>query len=258
MRGERNEKKSNPLNTIKLTNTLSNEDIAGTQARAGEPVAIIDSYVKPPKLYRYRSLAEFDREVEAIERGYLFCAVFTTLNDPMEGLFSSSRHLRESDGYRTIRNAILENKSQLGMCSFSEVRNHELMWAHYAHQFSGICIAYSFSKLLKCLPEDISFVRMFYNETEPTIHRTRKEPSNLAKMVLSYKNYRWLYEREWRMFAPQGRAYYRNTSCVTDVYLGSRISDAHREETTNRLKPLKIKLRNMTIKKYSISFETSS
>jgi hypothetical protein len=221
-------------------------------------VATIDFFVQPPKLYRYRSLDEFDREIKAIERGYLFCAAFKTLNDPMEGLFSSSRNLRESGDYRTIRNSIIENKSQMGMCSFSEVRNHELMWAHYADQFSGICIAYSFSMLLNHLPNGISFVRMFYNETEPTIHTTRKEAGDLARMVLSYKNYRWLYEREWRMFAPQGRAHYRDTDCVTSVYLGSRISDAHRQQITKRLKPLKIKLRNMTINKYSISFETSA
>ena len=221
-------------------------------------MATIDSYVQPSRLYRYRPLRDFDREIEAIESGYLFCADFTTLNDPMEGLFSSSRQLRESEEHRTIRRSIIDNKSLIGMCSFSEVRNHELMWAHYADQFRGICIAYSLSKLLRHLPEDVSFVRMFYNETEPTVRRTHEETSHQAKMVLSYKNYRWLYEREWRMFATLGKAYYRHTACVTSVYLGSRISDEHRKEVTNRLKRLGIKAHNMTIKKYSISFEANS
>lgn len=157
--------------------------------------------------------------------------------------------------YSTIRQLIVDKKSQIGMCSFSEVRNHELMWAHYTEQFTGICISYGFSKLLSHLPKDVSFARMFYNETEPTVHTTRKEPGDLARMVLSYKNYRWLYEREWRMFAPQGRAYYGDTKCVTGVYLGSRISDVHQREISDRLKLLKIKVHRMTIKKYSISFE---
>lgn len=110
--------------------------------------------------------------------------------------------LRETDSHRAIRAAVRDNKSYIGMCSFSEVHDHELMWAHYADQFRGICISYSLSKLLKGLPREVTFVRMFYNETEPTIHRTTDDPGQLAKMVLSYKNYRWLYEREWRMFAP--------------------------------------------------------
>jgi hypothetical protein len=79
-------------------------------------------------------------------------------------------------------------------------------------------------KLLKSLPPNVNFVRLFYNETEPTIHRTSKGPGQLAKMVLSYKNYRWLYEREWRMFAPLGKAHYEDAASVTRVYLGSRIN----------------------------------
>jgi len=196
--------------------------------------------------------------MEAIEEGYLFCAAYRDLNDPMEGLFSSSKLLRESEDYRTIRDSIRDNKSQIGMCSFSEVHDPELMWAHYADQFRGICIAYSFLKLRDGLADNVSFVRMFYNETVPTIRLSEQAPDELAKMVLSYKNYRWLYEREWRMFASLGKSSYRPTDCVTRVYLGSRIEDDDRIRIQNRLKRLKIKTSDMSIDKYSISFETRS
>jgi hypothetical protein len=218
-------------------------------------MAKVERYVQPPRLYRYRSLKELDRELEAIEDGYLFCADYGKLNDPMEGLFSSSRNFRESTDYRAVLQSIRDNKSDIGICSFSEVRNHELMWAHYADQFSGICISYSLSKLLKALPNSVEFVRMYYNETEPTIYRTRKDPNQIAKMILSYKNHRWLYEREWRMFGPQGEVHYKGTACVTRVYLGARINAGDRIRITNRLKGLKIMITDMTIDKYSISFE---
>ncbi len=221
-------------------------------------MATIKSYVRPQGLYRYRSLLHLDREMDAIENGYLFCAAYKDLNDPMEGLFSSSQLLRESEDYRAIRSSIRENKAQIGMCSFSEVPNHELMWAHYADRFGGICIAYSLSRLLKNLAKDVTFARMYYNEMVPTVRLTDDDPSTLAKMVLSYKNYRWLYEREWRMFAPLGKAHYRKTACVTRVYLGSRVSDNHRTRITETLRRLEIETREMTIDKYSISFEASS
>jgi hypothetical protein len=221
-------------------------------------MAIIQSFIQPPRLYRYRSLREFDREIEAIEDGYLYCAAYRTLNDPMEGLFSSSQNLRESDDYRAVREAIRDNKAQIGMCSFSEVRNHELMWAHYADQFKGICISYNLSTLLKALPGNVNFVRMFYNETVPTIHRSKKDPSHLAKMVLSYKNYRWLYEREWRMFAPLGKASYLGAACVSRVYLGARMTNSDRNRIMDRLKRLNIRTLGMTIDKYSMSFEPKS
>lgn len=175
----------------------------------------------------------------------------------MEGLFNSSKLLKQSPEYRAIRDAITDNKSQIGMCSFSEVHDHELMWAHYADQFRGICISYSFPSLLKYLGGSVNFVRIYYNETAPTVHRYEKDPARLAKKILSYKNYRWLYEREWRMFAPLGKARYQTIDCVTSVYLGSRISDLNRERITRNLEKLNIEIREMRISKFSISFETA-
>jgi hypothetical protein len=60
-------------------------------------------------------------------------------------------------------------------------------------------------------------------------------------MVLSYKNYRWLYEREWRMFEPPGKARYGDKACVSRIYLGSRIDAGKRNKIIRD--------------KYSITFE---
>ena len=221
-------------------------------------MAKVRHYVRPQRLYRYRPLSELDREMDAIRNGYVFCSPYMKLNDPMEGLFSSSQLLRASEDYRATIEEIRDNKARIGMCSFSEVHDHELMWAHYADQFRGICIAYNFSKLLENLGKDVSFVRMYYNEMAPTVRRTDKGPSHSARMILSYKNYRWLYEREWRMFAPLGKAYYRKTACVSRVYLGYRIREDDRGQITNMLNHLRIETHDMTIDKYSICFEPSS
>jgi hypothetical protein len=220
-------------------------------------MATIDQ-VQPQKLYRYRSLKKFERELEALEESYIFCAAYDTLNDPMEGVFRSSKVFRESDNYRGTRRAIVNNKTQIGMSSFSEVHDHELMWAHYADQYGGICIAYSFAKLLDHLGENVSFVRMYYNEMVPIVRHSRQEPIDVAKMVLSYKNYRWLYEREWRMFSSQGKANYSDKSCVTRVYLGSRILSDSRKKIIRAMNSLDIETHDMKIEKYSIAFEPCS
>lgn len=169
-------------------------------------------------------------------------------------LFASSRRLRHSDGYRDVREAIVENKARIGICSFSEVYDHELMWAHYAEGFKGICIGYSFSRLLSHLENDVEFVRMSYDERVPTVRHNNEPPLLVAKKILSYKNYRWLYEREWRMFAPLGRVPYGSRSCVTHVYLGSRMEQAHRNQVARSLEGLRITISDMTVKKYSIGF----
>ena len=92
-------------------------------------MATIESFVQPRRLYRYRSAGYLDRELDSILKGYLYCSPYMNLNDPMEGLFTSSKILRKSDGYRAVRDAIRDNKARIGICSFSEVYDHELMRA---------------------------------------------------------------------------------------------------------------------------------
>lgn len=73
-------------------------------------MAGVKSYVTPLRLYRYRSLEQIDRELSAIEHCYLRCSSYDDLNDPMEGLFSSSRTLKESEGYLRKRNVGRERR----------------------------------------------------------------------------------------------------------------------------------------------------
>jgi hypothetical protein len=128
------------------------------------------------------------------------------------------------------------------------------MWAHYAEGFTGICIAYSLPKLLDAVGQDASFVRVFYNEV-PTVSRFGSEE---AKMILSYRNYGWRYEREWRMFGSVGPMQYANSECVTRVYLGSRMTDENHNLITSRLCRLNVDIQDITIDKYSIGFEATS
>ncbi len=211
--------------------------------------------MQPVSLYRYRSLKNFERELGAIEDAYIHAASFRDLNDPMEGGFTSGKRFRQLPEYHRIRDEILDRKRGLRLSSFSEVPNNELMWAHYANQFRGICISYSFSTLMRNFSPPICFVRMFYNDYQPTIHTADRVPEDLAKMVLSYKNYKWLYEREWRMFSRMERNEYTNVNCVRSVRVGARVGSEQKAEITRRLTALGIKVRYMTIKKYRIRFE---
>jgi predicted ferric reductase len=72
--------------------------------------------------------------------------------------------------------------------------------------------------------------------------------------VLSQKNYRWLYEREWRMFGPQGLVSYGGLSCVKSVYIGFCAPIELRKKIEGRLSKLNIKVKTIKIEKYSISF----
>jgi hypothetical protein len=97
-------------------------------------------------------------------------------------------------------------------------------------------------------------VRMLYSEEIPGVGLTKTDHADLAKMILSYKNYRWSYQREWRMFSDQqGKLHYDDRRCVTRVYIGSQALQLRRN-IENRLRHLKIKTSVMYLDGYSMIF----
>ncbi|MGY3034301.1 hypothetical protein ACVIIV_003471 [Bradyrhizobium sp. USDA 4354] len=42
---------------------------------------------------------------------------------------------------------VLRSKPKIGICCFSDTNDNELMWAHYAANYSGICVAYLAERL---------------------------------------------------------------------------------------------------------------
>lgn len=221
-------------------------------------MAMIETFVEPRYLYRYRSIEttrQFERELDALRNNYLWFSNFEDLNDPMEGLFRSSRALRAHPDYSRVLDDILNRKLSIGICSFSEVYNHELMWAHYANQFRGICVAYNVTKMLHALPTRTRLVRLFYNEEEPMLLRNATRDRNAAMSVLSNKNHRWLYEREWRALSFQQGHIDLTTECIARVYFGSRIRNDHKRRIVKVLDRMGIKHLSMAIDGYFVSFE---
>ena len=148
--------------------------------------APIETYAIPYHLYRYRSLRRIgkkdsdvlDREMQAIEQNRLWCSDFDSMNDPMEGAFEPSAMVERSRDYAEAAQMIRDGKLNKGMCAFSEARNIELMWAHYADEFRGICISYMFELLRDGLPKRISSLRISYSEFASTgraNERSRRE-----------------------------------------------------------------------------------
>ncbi|WP_363793034.1 DUF2971 domain-containing protein [Mesorhizobium sp.] len=130
------------------------------------------------------------------------------------------------------------------------------MWAHYAGQFNGICVAYDFKKLLGSL-ENGSFVRMNYSEQAPILGTPVFRLDKMARVALSTKNHRWMTEREWRLFAPsRGKVAYTDASAACAIYIGSRVSTRVRNQILELLKPSRptIPIYKMSIDGYQIKF----
>lgn len=222
-------------------------------------MAKLQIYAKPQYLYRYRPLGDFaTRETDAIKNNYFFCPTFQDLNDPMEGIHRLSKRLIDNDKSESritrIKNAI----HSTGIASFSEVNDHEPMWAHYADQFRGMCIQYNLNRLINGLPDNISITRMLYSENAPVLlsDTTTASVDDRARLCLSSKTVRWASEREWRAFAPRsGRAYCDIPKTVTKIYLRPRVNKEDESKILSLGRKLNIQVLKMELNGYSISFK---
>ncbi|WP_142627958.1 DUF2971 domain-containing protein [Rhizobium sp. P007] len=223
--------------------------------------AEIKAYARPRELFRYRSLGindpkKFNQELDALVSGYVYCPCYSAMNDPMEGSHRESALLKESKFHERRRQQVETALATFGIASFSETRDHELMWAHYAANYSGICIEYDVRRLLRNLPDDHEMVRMTYNEKAPILYRDKETPENKAKLILSCKSLRWSGEREWRLIRPTiGRADYGEGRAAVAVFLGSRISAEHEDAIHTALEPQKIPVSKMKLDTYNLAFE---
>lgn len=220
-------------------------------------MAHLKTYAKPSHLHRYRPLGEKAlRELHALRNNYIFCPVFSAMNDPMEGTYRLSKRLSSRAGATKSPSAVKAALETAGIASLSEVYDHETMWAHYANKFEGICVQYSFARLLTGLDDSVALTRMMYSEREPVLLDDRSTAIDRARLCLSSKTVRWASEREWRLFkTEQGEAHYGDVKAITKIFLGARVSAIDEEAVRDVAGVLGVPVAKMAIEAYAISFK---
>jgi hypothetical protein len=112
--------------------------------------------VLPEHFFRYRSLGPKDsldivnREMDAIVQSYIYCGDFLKLNDPMEGDFALTARLMKRPEAQEVLDAISTGQTDVGIASLSDTLNNDLMWTHYANNWSGICMPVSRAAPRQC------------------------------------------------------------------------------------------------------------
>jgi hypothetical protein len=229
-------------------------------------MATIETYAKPTWLYRYRSLRprgadgdgtadriRLERELSAIERGYIWCGTYNQMNDPMEGFYRSNTRVHEEPGYDEFSEMVRLEKLGLGIASLSETWNNELMWAHYADGFRGICIAYPLARLLDGLDRAHALTRVAYGDRPHYLNLSTMHDADLrARAILSTKNLKWSYEREWRLFSPHPGESQCGPRPVARVYLGMRMTPEDQRLVTRRLRAAGVTVRRTLVDGYSV------
>lgn len=207
-----------------------------------------------PSLFRY-SPADYNN-IRSLETERLFLSSLGGMNDIFEGISCEvdDRVLETIDDFNDI--AFLK--------SFSEEKNNLLMWAHYAENYSGMCVEYDFRNLSNEILYHLYPV--YYTNTRSVsrnLNHAIEEHKDLKRMNAEYcypndtgfikdilslfltKSMAWSYEREWRIIATYPQIH--NTAedvddeqkvlyginsqsiniskCVKAVYLGAKMKE---------------------------------
>lgn len=138
-------------------------------------------------LYKYRGIENFRFFVDIIMKNRLFAAKYKDLNDPMEGQYYYNTGQYET----SIIDKIASEKENLRLCSLSRVKDHELMWSHYAEGHRGVVIGLQVSEEHDVRP--VRYTGLAYLNGDQIAEDTPRE-------ILSHKLNVWEYEAEERVF----------------------------------------------------------
>ena len=125
----------------KLFDTSSNDIVYDFELAEFSRDVILSNKKSIPTLFRYSAADYYN--IRGLETQNLFLSPLGNMNDVFEGL-SCEINDDVIDGIEDIRDIAF-------LKSFSEEKSSLLMWAHYADNYSGMCVEYDFSKGF-CVP----------------------------------------------------------------------------------------------------------
>ena len=187
------------------------------------------------KLYKYKSLSNFELVADIFINKRLFAAKYDTLNDPMEGFFD------KSDVEENYSKEIRKELKKIRVFSMSKEMNNPLLWAHYADSFKGICIEIDIVEEIWNIHKvnysgfDVIPLKGYRNLIG-TEEKMSTHDWAISSLKAKYKQ--WEYEEEYRILSKD--EYLTKGFKIKAVYFGSRTSDTYKDLIRNLL-PSKIK-----------------
>lgn len=132
----------------------------------------------------------------------------------------------DKEAFEDFRNHILEMVQNMGICAFSALPNHMLLWSHYANNHRGFCVEYDFREgtKLRGLAREVK-----YEDSMPSLSTAdfaRDKEKSLDALWLT-KARCWSYEQEWRVMMTEGNKTYESPT-VLSIIFGARMPESER------------------------------
>lgn len=179
------------------------------------------------KLYKLRSLIssdELSRVKNIINTNKFWCSRFHEMNDPMEGVYHTSRI--------DLIEKIYDEKESYKICSFSAEKGfrNPAMWGYYAGGFRGIAIELEINDNEV---EKVSYISKL----------TKKKNVDVLK-VLTSKLTVWKHEAEYR-YLKQTSENLNKIGEITKIYIGSPYNNINNESNVLSSNPALQKYRDL-------------
>jgi hypothetical protein len=165
---------------------------AGYKSDMGSAIAS-----RPPadsSTIRLYNLTSVDHALSNIENRRIKVSRFADLNDPFELL---AANFKEHKTRQVVRDWKDKNHSSMGLLCFAGDWSEPVMWSHYAHKHSGICLGFN---VCRRQVQQVSYqddrILAALSPT-PAPDRLSEE---LQQKLLCTKSAGWRYEEEYRRF----------------------------------------------------------
>ena len=129
----------------------------------------------------------------------------------------------------SLRTAIENAKKEMrGVCCFSELVDHPLMWGHYSDGHRGFCLEFDTTKA----PLFNKAHKVTYSDAIPRLDIdkiARFELGSVMDLVLT-KAKCWEFEHEWRVLHNEGNILFGvERAALTKIYFGAKMPEEQQQ-----------------------------
>lgn len=231
-------------------------------------MAKIQEHKLPEVIYCFCTINKYSKAM--LNDKYFYLASPKQLNDPLEAIFYYNyRNISPEKKIKVIKKSGMTNVEikdvkhsqlnqfnpiqinlneyckkniyklinlQVGIKSFSSIRNNYLLWAHYANGFKGLRIGFKTANLLESFKKsNIDLVPVLYTNELLSANLSNHQvdakgniigfPRNLN--LFNTKLWYWEYEKEFRFISTtiqENRKIYFDQNCIESLSFGLRCS----------------------------------
>ncbi|VVE15866.1 hypothetical protein PCO31110_02913 [Pandoraea communis] len=144
------------------------------------------------KLYKYKSLANLWHVLDLVLNQRLYCAHWSTLNDPLEGRYEIYLGNR-SHRYESIMASRIEQaRDGYRIASLSATPTNFLLWSHYAEGHKGVAIEVD-------IPDDDPDLTKVVYSPFSSVFSEKEQTRDDMRHLFNGKGEEWAYEEEYRI-----------------------------------------------------------